>query len=57
MGLDDLLSRSARSPEIAAYAVGNGFTTMAQDGLRRVTEGKTSLEELARVVDLTQLGT
>ena len=56
MGLDDLLSRSARSPEIAAYAAGNGFTTMAQDGLRRVTEGKTSLEELARVVDLTQLG-
>jgi type II secretory ATPase GspE/PulE/Tfp pilus assembly ATPase PilB-like protein len=55
MGLDDLLSRSARSPEIAAYAIGNGFTTMAQDGLRRVAEGKTSLEELARVVDLTEL--
>ncbi len=56
MGLDDLLSRSARSPEIAAYAAGNGFTTMAQDGLRRVAEGTTSLEELARVVDLTQIG-
>jgi type II secretory ATPase GspE/PulE/Tfp pilus assembly ATPase PilB-like protein len=56
LGLDDLLSRSARSPEIAAYAASKGFTTMAHDGLRRVTEGKTSLEELARVVDLTQLG-
>ena len=56
MGLDDLVSRSARSPEIAAYAAAQGFTTMAQDGLRRVIDGKTSLEELARVVDLTQLG-
>lgn len=57
MGLDDLLSRNARSPEIAAYARSNGFTTMAEDGLARVKGGATSLEEVARVVDLTRVGT
>jgi len=56
MGLDDLLSRNARSPELLAYARSAGFTTMAEDGLVRVLAGKTSLEEVARVVDLTQLG-
>ncbi|MHB1199852.1 MAG: GspE/PulE family protein [Polaromonas sp.] len=54
--LDDLLSRNARSPELLAHARGNGFTTMAEDGLARVIAGVTSLEEVARVVDLTQLG-
>lgn len=57
MGLDDLLSRSARTPEISAYARSNGFTTMAEDGLARVKAGSTSLEEVARVVDLTRVGT
>jgi type II secretory ATPase GspE/PulE/Tfp pilus assembly ATPase PilB-like protein len=57
MGLDDLLSRNARTPEISAYARSNGFTTMAEDGLARVKAGATSLEEVARVVDLTRVGT
>ncbi|MEO8020871.1 GspE/PulE family protein [Polaromonas sp.] len=57
MGLDDLLSRNARTPEISAYARSNGFTTMAEDGLARVKAGSTSLEEVARVVDLTRVGT
>jgi type IV pilus assembly protein PilB len=56
MGLDDLLSRNARSPELLAYARSNGFTTMAEDGLARVLAGQTSFEEIARVIDLTQLG-
>jgi type II secretory ATPase GspE/PulE/Tfp pilus assembly ATPase PilB-like protein len=30
-----------------------GFTTLADDGLRRVLDGSTSLEEVGRVVDLT----
>lgn len=54
--LDDLLSRNARSPELLAHARGKGFTTLAEDGLSRVLAGTTSLEEVARVVDLTQLG-
>ncbi len=55
MGLDDLLSRNARTPELLAHARSNGFTTMAEDGLGRVLAGTTSLEEVARVVDLTRL--
>ena len=55
-GLDDLLSRNARAPEMLAYARTKGFRTMAEDGLARVIAGTTSLEEVARVVDLTQLG-
>ncbi len=55
LALDDLLSRNARSPELLAHARANGFTTMAEDGLSRVIAGTTSLEEVARVVDLTQL--
>jgi len=34
-------------------AVGKGFRTLADDGIRRVLDGSTSLEELMRVVDLT----
>ncbi len=55
LGLDDLLSRNARSVELLAHARSNGFTTMAEDGLSRVLAGTTSLEEVARVVDLTHL--
>lgn len=56
MGLDDLLSHNAGSSELLAHARSNGFTTMAEDGLSRVLAGTTSLKEVARVVDLTQLG-
>ena len=39
--------------EIRARALAQGFVTLADDGLRRVLDGSTSLEELGRVVDLT----
>ena len=54
MQLDEMISRSARSPEILAYARSKGYTTMAEDGLARVLAGTTSLEEVARMVDLTE---
>jgi type II secretory ATPase GspE/PulE/Tfp pilus assembly ATPase PilB-like protein len=31
----------------------NDFKTMSVDGLRLVREGRTTIEELSRVVDLT----
>lgn len=52
-GLDELISRRATTYEIRNRALAQGFITMADDGLRRVLNGTTSLEELARVVDLT----
>jgi len=52
-GLDELIARRATTYEIRNRALAQGFITLADDGLRRVLNGTTSLEELARVVDLT----
>ncbi|HMV00840.1 MAG TPA: ATPase, T2SS/T4P/T4SS family [Rhodocyclaceae bacterium] len=52
-GLDELIARRATMHEIRSRAQQRGFTTLAEDGLRRVLDGTTSLEELGRVVDLT----
>ena len=37
------------SPEIATIAVGNGMTTMMDDGIKKVLEGLTTIEEVMRV--------
>lgn len=51
--LDDLISRRASLHEIRTTAVAKGFQSLATDGLRRVRDGSTSIEEIGRVVDLT----
>jgi general secretion pathway protein E/type IV pilus assembly protein PilB len=55
-GLDDLVAQGARSAQILAHARAQGFTTMAEDAAQRIAQGLTSLEEVARVVDLTRIG-
>ncbi|WP_310493759.1 GspE/PulE family protein [Dechloromonas sp.] len=52
-GIDELIARRATTHEIRSRALLQGFTTLADDGMHRVLNGTTSLEELARVVDLT----
>ncbi len=52
--LDDLVVRRATIREIRHAANEKGFRSLADDGLRRVVEGLTSLDEVARVVDLTE---
>ena len=52
--LDELVARRASYREIRNAARAKGFRTLAEDGVRRVIEGSTSLDELARVVDLTE---
>ena len=52
-GIDELIARRATTHEIRTRALFQGFTTLADDGMERVLNGTTSLEELARVVDLT----
>lgn len=55
--LDAMLARRNHLDEIRALAVAKGFVTLAQDGIRRIIEGHTSLSEVSRVIDLTgQLG-
>ncbi len=51
--IDVLIARRATAREILAAARTAGFRTLADDGLRAVRAGATSLDELARVVDLT----
>jgi type II secretory ATPase GspE/PulE/Tfp pilus assembly ATPase PilB-like protein len=52
--LDEALSRNRSLGEMRAIAAANGFKPLADDGIRRVLGGDTSLEEIARVIDLTE---
>ncbi len=51
--LDELIARRATARELQVAAISKGFRTLADDGARRVLEGTTALDELMRVVDLT----
>jgi general secretion pathway protein E/type IV pilus assembly protein PilB len=52
--LDDLIGRRAPLREIRTTALAKGFRPLSEDGLRRVRDGSTSIEEIGRVVDLTE---
>lgn len=51
--LQDQIAHRGTTYDIRQHARKMGFISLAQDGIRRVLEGVTSLEEIARVVDLT----
>ena len=51
--MDELISRRSTLREMRQLADRQGFVSLADDGLRRVLDGSTALEEVARVVDLT----
>ncbi|MDO9205639.1 GspE/PulE family protein [Methylotenera sp.] len=50
---DSLISRKAHLDELQKLAFDKGFVTLAEDGVRRILEGYTSLAEVMRVIDLT----
>ncbi|MDA8108968.1 MAG: GspE/PulE family protein [Betaproteobacteria bacterium] len=52
--IDELIARRATTREILTAARAKGFKTLAEDGVRQVRGGATSLDELMRVVDLTE---
>jgi len=52
--LDDLLAGGCTTKEIREAAYGQGFFTLAEDGVRHILEGITSIDEVARVTDLTE---
>ena len=52
--LDDLVAKRASVRELLKVARSKGYTTLADDGIRRVLEGVTSMDEIARVLDLTE---
>ena len=51
--MDSLISRRAHLDELKKMALDKGFVTLAEDGVRRIIEGYTSLAEVMRVIDLT----
>ncbi|MGQ0443384.1 MAG: GspE/PulE family protein [Methylophilaceae bacterium] len=51
--MDTLIARRAHLDELREVALGKGFSTLADDGVRRILEGYTSVEEVMRVIDLT----
>ena len=50
--MDELIARHGTSRELHGMAVAKGFRPLAESGKSSVIEGKTSLAEVARVVDL-----
>lgn len=50
--LDELLARGVSKAEIKTLAVKKGFKSMKDDGILKILEGVTSLEALAKVVDV-----
>ncbi|WIM06975.1 MAG: ATPase, T2SS/T4P/T4SS family [Candidatus Nitricoxidivorans perseverans] len=52
--IDELIAHRGTAREIHNMALTKGYRPLAEDGLRRVLDGLTSLEEVARVVDLTE---
>lgn len=53
--MDDLFLEGASQHALLDKAIENGFSTMAQSGIRWVKQGHTTLEEISRVVNLTEL--
>ena len=50
--MDELIARRGTSRELHGMAVAKGFRPLADSGKNSVIQGKTSLAEVARVVDL-----
>lgn len=51
--LDEMIARTATRAEMREAAIKSGFQELAEDGVRHVLSGLTSLSEISRVVDLT----
>tara|TARA_R110002096_G_scaffold130643_5_gene279917 strand:- start:12789 stop:14516 length:1728 start_codon:yes stop_codon:yes gene_type:complete len=51
--LDEMIARSATRKEMRQAALESGFKDLAEDAIRHVLAGTTSLSEISRVVDLT----
>jgi general secretion pathway protein E/type IV pilus assembly protein PilB len=53
--IDELILHGASQKEILDVALKQGFRTMVHSALRWVQKGETTLDEVSRVVDLTEL--
>lgn len=53
-GMDELISTGATRRTMVEYAMEKGFIPMIQDGIDKLISGITDLDELIRVVDMTE---
>lgn len=51
--LDSLIAKAATPQEIEKKAHENGFKSLANEGIAKILDGSTSIDELSRIVDLT----
>jgi type IV pilus assembly protein PilB len=51
--IEELIAKKASTRELLNLALAGGFQPLANDACRRVLDGTTSLDEVSRVVDLT----
>lgn len=51
--LDEMIAEHVTLGKIKAHLKQRGFKTLADDAARRVMEGTTTLDEVSRVIDLT----
>lgn len=52
--IDELIAASATLKALNEAAVSRGFTSLADMGIRKILEGITTLDEVSRVIDLTE---
>ena len=52
--IDDLVARNAPARELLEAAKRRGFVPLAEDAMRRIADGSSTIEEVSRVVDLTR---
>ncbi len=52
--IDELIAGGSTLRELNDTATSKGFKTLADMGIRKILEGKTSLDEVSRVIDLTE---
>jgi general secretion pathway protein E/type IV pilus assembly protein PilB len=52
--LDELVTQRASLKTMNAHLRKTGFVSMAENGMRKVRDGFTTVEEIGRVVDLTE---
>jgi type IV pilus assembly protein PilB len=53
-GMDDLISNGATRKIMITYAMEKGFIPILQDGIDRVIDGITDVDEIIRVLDVTE---
>ena len=52
--IDELIARNATQRELSTLAQSKGFKSLGDVGVERVLSGLTTLEEISRVVDITE---